>query len=149
MFAQGELSLRIRTTLMGELHGTPPHASRDGTSSIHALALCIICSAFFATVRVGSAEKYETAAPGAAHTAISSLKDVDSRMAVDTVALSDDLAALYAGLFKPVVRSEGDACVLLLLFPVGMGKHCRRWSTAAQAWRRVVRGDTFRSKSLG
>ncbi len=47
---------------------------------------------------------YESAPSGATLATTSTLKDADARMTSDITALSEDLAALYAGLFKPVVR---------------------------------------------
>jgi hypothetical protein len=55
---------------------------------------------------VHAADAYEGSSTGRSLSAVAGLGEVDARMTSDTAALADDLAALYAGLFKPVVRGR-------------------------------------------
>jgi hypothetical protein len=65
---------------------------------------------------------YESAPSGATLATTSTLKDADARMTSDVTALSEDLAALYAGLFKPVVRhlTLPTRAHMLALRPLGL-----------------------------
>ncbi len=71
---------------------------------------------------VPAAGAYESAPSGATLATTSTLKDADARMTSDVTVLSEDLAALYAGLFKPVVchLTLPTRAHMLVLRPLGL-----------------------------